>query len=161
MDYFRPSMQTNLSLCQYNVQAFTRAEIDAIEEYDDRVTLTGHFDPETLLEGNADPAGALRERAEELTRWHEALVRLLTDSRLEPPAAPDPYTTPAGPAPQYDPYSPAVSRFLRAAAADYHRHRQGFEYAVTVWALGLQAPVSYPPESRHIDLDNRALKLWN
>ncbi|MEU1134764.1 hypothetical protein ABZ383_33745 [Streptomyces sp. NPDC005900] len=162
MRIFRDSMQNNLSLCQYNVRPFTHAELDALEEYDDKLTLLAHFDLETLLEQTTDPAAAMRERAEELTRWHQAFTDLLVDPRLRNMNYDDSATsirlTPT--ADSDSPYSPAVRRFLKAAAADYHRHRHGFEYAVTVWALQLQVPESYPPESRHLDLDRRALKLW-
>ncbi|MFE1408664.1 hypothetical protein ACFW5D_34805 [Streptomyces sp. NPDC058770] len=44
---------------------------------------------------------------------------------------------------------------------EYHRHRHGFEYAVAVWALGLQAPDGHPPETRHIDLNRKVLRLWD
>ncbi|MDP9607892.1 hypothetical protein JOF35_000169 [Streptomyces demainii] len=30
-----------------------------------------------------------------------------------------------------------------------------------MWALGLQAPDNYLPETRHVDLTNRSLKLWD
>lgn len=137
MRYFRESMQNTMSLCQYNVRAFTHPEIDALEEYDDQVTLPAYFDLETLLADTDDPMGAFRQRAEELTRWHNALARLLTDPRLKNTGDND-----------QEPYSPAARRFLKVAAGDYHRHRHGYGYAVTVWALGLQAPTNYPPETR-------------
>ncbi|MFD8822098.1 hypothetical protein ACFV1C_07040 [Streptomyces sp. NPDC059605] len=163
MRYFRESMQGNLSLCQYNVRPFTDTEIDALEEYDDKLALPPYFELENLLDGNTDPADAMRERAEELTRWHQALTELLADPRLRNVNYDDPATSIrlTSTEDSRSPYSPAVRRFLKAAAADYHRHRHGFEYAVTVWALGLKAPESYPPESRHLDLSNRALKLWD
>jgi hypothetical protein len=151
MRYFRESMQNTMGLCQYNVRPFTHPEIDAVEEYDDHVTLLAHFDLETLLADvdADDTADAFRRRAEELTRWHDALNRLLTDPRLKNTGDDE------------EPYSPAVRRFLKFAAGDYHRHRQGYEYAVTVWALGLQAPTGYPPETRHLNLANRELRLWD
>ncbi|MGS2592101.1 hypothetical protein [Streptomyces hebeiensis] len=34
-------------------------------------------------------------------------------------------------------------------------------YAATVWALGLQAPTSYPPETRSLHLASRKLRLWD
>ncbi|MET8822626.1 hypothetical protein [Streptomyces rochei] len=148
MRYFRESMQNNMSLCQYNVRPFTAAEIDAIEEYDDHVPAPAYFELETLLADTDDTASAFRQRAEELTRWHDALNRLLTDPRLKNFGDAE------------EPYSPAVRRFLKGAAGDYHRHRHGYEYAVTVWALGLQAPTSYPPETRSLNLANRELRLW-
>ncbi|MEU5498004.1 hypothetical protein [Streptomyces griseofuscus] len=152
MRYFRTSMQNTMGLCQYNVTPFTGPEIDAIEEYDDQVTLRAHFDLDTLLaDVDGDTEDAFRRRAEELTRWHDALARLLTDPRLKTPGGGD----------DQEPYSPAVRRFLKFAADDYHRHRQGYEYAVTVWALGLQAPTGYPPETRHLKLASRELRLWD
>jgi hypothetical protein len=149
MRYFRKSMQNTMSLCQYNVRAFTHPEIDAIEEYDDHVPLPAYFELEALLADTDDTAGAFRQRAEELTRWHDALNRLLTDPRLKNTGD------------DQEPYSPAVRRFLKGAAGDYHRHRHGYEYAVTVWALELQAPTGYPPETRHLNLPNRELRLWD
>nr|CAI60004.1 putative recombination protein [Streptomyces tenjimariensis] len=149
MRYFRESMQNTMSLCQYNVRAFTAPEIDAIEEYDDQVPFPAYFELETLLADTDDTAGAFRQRAEELTRWHDALNRLLTDTRLKNTCDDE------------EPYSPAVRRFLKGAAGDYHRHRHGYEYAVTVWALGLQAPTGYPPETRSLNLANRELRLWD
>ncbi|MFD9721090.1 hypothetical protein [Streptomyces sp. NPDC059076] len=160
MRYFRESMQNNMSLCQYNVRAFTNTEIDALEEYDDKLPLREPFEPNALLKGGTDPVSTMREHAKALAHWHKALQDLLTDARLEPPAYHNPYTTSAGPPPEYDPYSPAVTRFLRSAAEDYHSYRHGFEYAVTVWALGLQAPGGYPAETRHLDLRKKRLKLW-
>lgn len=161
--YFRKSMQNNMGLCQYNVRPFTHPEVDAIEEYDDQVTLLAHFDLETLLDGTDDIAGAFRRRAEELTCWHRAFTVLLVDPRLRNVNYDDPetssrltWTEDSG-----SPYSPAVRRFLKGAAGDYHRHRHGYEYAVTVWALGLQVPDGYPPETRHLNLSHRELRLWD
>ncbi|MGV9895812.1 hypothetical protein [Streptomyces tendae] len=149
MRYFRESMQNTMSICQYNVRPLTHPEIDAIEEYDDQVPFPAYFELEALLADTDDIAGAFRRRAEELTRWHDALTRLLTDPRLKNTSDDE------------EPYSPAVRRFLKGAAGDYHRHRHGFEYAVTVWALGLQAPTGYPPETRSLHLANRELRLWD
>ncbi|MEU3656504.1 hypothetical protein AB0E67_27585 [Streptomyces sp. NPDC032161] len=149
MRYFRESMQGTMSLCQYNVRPFTHAEVDAIEEYDDWVLHPAYFELETLLADTDDTAGAFRQRAEGLTRWHGALNRLLTDPRLKNTGD------------DQEPYSPAVRRFLKGTVGDYHRHRHGYEYAVTVWALGLHAPTSYPPETHGLNLNHRELRLWD
>lgn len=154
--------ETTLGLASYHTAGFTEGEVEAIHEYIAQVTLRAYFDLEELLEGSGDDglAVALRRRAEELTTWHAALTALLADPRLENQRRrKDAY------GPRYDergegPYCQAVARFLRAAAADYHRHRHGFEYAVTMWALGLQVPDSYPPESQHLDLDHKTFNLW-
>ena len=153
-------LSATLSLCTYHTAGFTQGELDAIDDYQQQLTLRGHFDLEELLEGGQSMEAALRRRAEDLTRWHTALTELMTDPRLENQRRRE---NPSGP--PYDkngkgPYCAAVARYLGFAAEDYHRHRQGYEYAVTVWALGLQAQDSYPPESRHLDLDKRSLKLW-
>lgn len=163
MRYFRESMQNNMGLCQYNVRPFTDPEVDAIEEYDDRVPLLGHFDLETLLDGTDDIEGAFRQRAGGLTRRHQALTELLVDPRLRNVNYDDPETSirVTFTEDSSSPYSPAVRRFLKSAAADYHRHRHGYEYAVTAWALGLQAPTGYPPETRHLNLTHRELRLWD
>lgn len=149
-----------LGLCEYHTGGFTEGELEAIDEYREKVTLRAYFDLEELLEGGDDLAVALRGRAEELTRWHDALTTLMADPRLENEQR---RKNPSGP--RYDergkgPYCRAVARYLGFAAADYHQHRSGFEYAVTVWALQLQVPTTYPPESRHLDLNAKALKLW-
>ncbi|MFH8410687.1 hypothetical protein ACH4FX_38840 [Streptomyces sp. NPDC018019] len=144
-------------LCAYQTAGFTQTELAAIEEYDAKLTLPPYFDLREMLDGTDDLERALHRRAEELTRWHAALTALMADPRLD-----NERRRRGGP--RYDehgegPYCQAVARYLRIAAEDYHRHR--FEYAVTVWALGLQVPDSYPPDSRHADLDNRSLKLWD
>ncbi|MEU3903339.1 hypothetical protein AB0F20_05920 [Streptomyces goshikiensis] len=104
------------------------------------------FELESFLAASKGTAtSAFHKRAEQLLAWHQALTQLLADPRLR------------GFAPSGQ-YSPAVGRYLQILARDYHRHRSGFEYAVTAWALGLQAPDSYPPESRQIDLRSGTLR---
>ncbi|OIJ87133.1 hypothetical protein [Streptomyces colonosanans] len=93
MRYFRESMQNTMTLCRYNVRAFTHPEIDAIEEYDDQVPLPAYFELETLLVDTDDTAGAFRQRAEELTRWHQARTKLLADPRLRNVNYDDPETS--------------------------------------------------------------------
>jgi hypothetical protein len=163
MRYFRKSLQSTLALCQYNVIPFTGPEIDAIEEYDAQIHLSAYFELETLTTISDDAASAFRRRAEELTRWHQTLTKLLTDPRLRNVNYDDPETSTQVTSTEdsRSPYSPAVRRYLKGAAGDYHRHRHGYEYAVTVWALGLHAPTNYPPETRHLDLARRELKLWD
>ncbi|MFF3727730.1 hypothetical protein ACFYYM_35785 [Streptomyces erythrochromogenes] len=130
-----------------NVRVFTHPEIDALEEYDDQVPLPAYFDLETLLGDTDDPAGAFRQRAEELTRWHDALARLLTDPRLK-------NTGNDG----QEPYSPAPRCFLKGAAGDYHRHRHG--YAVTVWALGLPDVSPHrPPRPHHFPMHRASRRI--
>ncbi|MFF9003621.1 hypothetical protein ACF1GW_38650 [Streptomyces achromogenes] len=166
-DHYRPSLANTLSLCQYNTRAFTRTELGAIYEYDDKLAPLGmapYFELETLLDPmapDADPAGAMRQRARKLAAWHKILTELLQDPRLKSARYVDSSTTITSTEDSRSPYSPAVRRFIRGAAADYHRHRQGFEHAVTVWALGLAAPGSYPPATRHVDLNNKALEVWD
>ncbi|MFH8534956.1 hypothetical protein ACH4GE_42080 [Streptomyces tendae] len=149
MRCFRESMQNTMGICQYNVRPFTHPEIDAIEEYDDQVPVPAYSELETLLADTDGTAGAFRQRAEEVTRWYDALTRLLTGLRLKKTGDDE------------EPYSPAVRRFPKDAVGDYHRHRHGYEYAVTVWALGLQAPTGYPTETRTPNLANRELRLWD
>ncbi|MFD7661345.1 hypothetical protein [Streptomyces sp. NPDC059788] len=149
-------------LCEYHTAGFTDGELEALKEYDEQRTLKGYFDLEELLEKTGAEIGeALRIRAGELARWHNGLLRLMADPRIENQRRRE---NPLGP--HYDehgkgPYGGAVARFLVFSTQDYHRHRHGYEYAVTVWALGLQAPDSYPPDTRGLDLDNRTLKLWD
>ncbi|MFE3601340.1 hypothetical protein [Streptomyces sp. NPDC059142] len=154
------NLNATLDLCTYQTAGFTQGELDAIEEYCERLTLRGYFDLEELLEESSEPAAALRGRAEELTRWHDALTGLMADPRLENARRRENASGPPYDKNGKGPYCAAVARFFGFAAEDYHRHRQGYEYAVTVWALGLQAPASYPPESRYVDLNNKTLKLW-
>lgn len=153
--HFRESMESTLDLCQYNVRAFTDPELDALEEYDEKVVLKPFFDLERLLEEEPDAAAAFRRRAEELTDWHNALLALLADPRLIPVYGP--HERRAG---LPEDYTPAVARYLSWAADGYHQHRQGFEYDVTLWALGLRAPGVYPPQSCRLDLKGKVLKQW-
>ncbi|WP_202239912.1 hypothetical protein [Actinacidiphila reveromycinica] len=153
-----------MSVCTYHTAGFTDGELDALEEYHERhdqLGLQAYFDPEEERLADADDlAGFFRERADKLTRWHHELTALFADPRLENERRRD---NPYGP--RYDergegPYCAAVARFLNMATEDYHRHRRSFEYAVTVWALGRTAPDTYPPDSRSLDLEDRALQLW-
>lgn len=149
-----------LGLCVYQTAGFTEGELEVIEEYQRQLTLQPYFDLEELdVAGSL--AAALRGRAQELVRWHDALTHLMADPRLENERRRENRF-----APRYDehgigPYCAAVARFLGFAAEDYHRHRHGFEYTVTVWALGVTVPDTYPAESRSLDLHNRVLKLWD
>ncbi|GGZ28363.1 hypothetical protein GCM10010387_22260 [Streptomyces inusitatus] len=148
-------------LCEYHTSGFTDGELEALKEYDERCTLKGRFDLEELLhETGLEADEALRLRAGELARWHDDLLRLMADPRIENERRRENAF-----GPPYDdhgtgPYGGAVARFLAFSAEDYHRHRRGYEHAVTVWALGLQALDSYPPDTCGLDLDNRVLKLW-
>ncbi|WP_369380407.1 hypothetical protein [Streptomyces sp. cg36] len=56
-------------------------------------------------------------------------------------------------------YSTAAARCLKAQAAEYHEHRTGFEYAVTVAALGVDNTVmgNYPSPTRSLDLAMHSL----
>ncbi|MFK0142641.1 hypothetical protein [Streptomyces murinus] len=147
-------------LCEYHTAGFTDGELEVLREYDERRTLEGYFEVEELLEETGAEIGeALRIRAGELARWHDDLLRLMADPRIENQRRRENSS-----GPRYDdhgkgPYAGAVARFLAFSAEDYHRHRHGYEYAVTVWALGLQAPGNYPPDSRDLDLTNRILTL--
>lgn len=160
---FRESLQNIMSLCQYNVRPFTQPEVEAIEEYDDQVSLAGYFELAPLLDGANNVADAFRCRAEELAGWYQALTALLVDPRLRNAHYDDPEASVrvTSTADSRSPYSPAVRRFLRDAAGCYHRHRHGYEYAVTVWALGLRLPAGYVPETRNLDLLARELTLWD
>ncbi|MFK0142622.1 hypothetical protein [Streptomyces murinus] len=150
------------SLCAYHTAGFTDGEVEALKEHDELRTLKAYFDLKELLEEiGAEIGEALRIRAAELAPWHDDLLRLMADPRIENQRRRE---NPLEP--RYDergkgPYGGAVARFLALSAEDYHRHRHGFEYAVTVWTLGLQAPGSYPPDSRSLGLANRILKLCN
>lgn len=152
---------SSLSLSTYKTAGFTDGELEAIHEYRERRTLRAYFDLEELLEETGDDlATALHSRAGELTRWYEDLTALMADPRLENARRRETN------GPRYDergkgPYCGAVARWLGFAAEDYHRHRQGFEHAVTVWALNEQVSGTYPPNSRSVDHINRTLKLWD
>jgi hypothetical protein len=56
-------------------------------------------------------------------------------------------------------YGTAARRCLEAKADEYHRTRQAFERAVTVWALGLAdgGLDGYPPITRGVDFAMQAL----
>ncbi|MFI5987646.1 hypothetical protein ACIBEA_43160 [Streptomyces sp. NPDC051555] len=169
LDYSRRERMpwtSDMALATYQTAGFTPTELDAIDEYREQIEHLGlrpYFDLDELLaeSGSAEVREtALHQRAEKLNRWHGLLATLLTDPRLENErrrGTPGPSFDPRG----EGPYCAAVAYCLRTAAEDYHRHRQGFEYAVTVRALGEQVSDGYPAESRHLDLRARSLKLWS
>ncbi|MFJ6659689.1 hypothetical protein ACIQNG_25550 [Streptomyces sp. NPDC091377] len=153
-----------LDLCAYHTSGYTEDEAEALLTYYEASHLPGYFDLADLLAAHPGlgTAGALRRRAGELHAWHQALRTLMADPRLEntrrrTAACPD------GPPPDptHSPYAQAVANCLTSLVGNYHRHRHGFEYAVTAWALGLRTPDAYPPDTRHPDLDAKSLKLWD
>jgi hypothetical protein len=57
-------------------------------------------------------------------------------------------------------YSTAATRYVRAAAEEYHRTRQNFEHVTTAWSLALLAggaDADYPPATRSVNLSMQTL----
>ncbi|MCZ0983917.1 hypothetical protein O1L60_44950 [Streptomyces diastatochromogenes] len=155
------ALDGTLALCQYHTNGFAHHELEAIAEYRRQVSLRPYFDLEELLQGATDLDTALRGRAEELARWHEALTDLMNDPRLENERRRTRLSGPPFDEHGKGPYPAAVARYLSFAAEDYHNHRAGYEYAITVRALArLHAAVTYPPETRRVDFNNKALSRW-
>ncbi|MFC8723742.1 hypothetical protein [Streptomyces bacillaris] len=150
-----------LRLETYGTNGFTADEIDAIKEYDARLTLAGHFDLEELLADNPglEVEDALRKRVGELEAWRVELEALMADPRLENRRR---RTSVCPDGPPFDtrgmgPYARAVGSYLESAARGYHRHCRGLEYTVTVRALGLQPPAVAYPLTTCLDPSGRCL----
>jgi hypothetical protein len=144
----------NLSHFEFDTDPFTGAELAAITAY--RKTISGirdmveGTDPQELIRLGAglEAPGArhlLTHLANGLNTWYlaldTALAELLTCTAES--------TT----------YSVAVKRFLGAESGAYHQARHEFEYAVTVFVLGLRTgPTgSYPPLTVALNLPMQSL----
>ncbi|MFI7278528.1 hypothetical protein [Streptomyces sp. NPDC049879] len=137
-----------VQLCQYHAPPLTTPELAAIADYHRAVPhCLVHTPLESLDDGPADAAQALRRHATFTRWWHDALERLLADPRLANPDRDSP-----------KPYSPAAHVFIDLAVATYHRERRHREHAVTTWVLRhMQAPADYPEDTRGWTPHTRAL----
>lgn len=145
------------------IDGFTKAEQQASATYAESVHNSGlhacfdAFDADHLRWhdrelGNLVPTKTMvREHAEMLTTWHEALDTLLGDMLT--------CTT------ETTSYSRAAREFIQAAADDYHQTRATFEHAVTLWALDLTTmshgpaghPAPYPEPTRAVNFLTQSL----
>ncbi|MEU1221352.1 hypothetical protein [Streptomyces microflavus] len=142
----------NLSHFEYDTDPFTQAELQAIMAYRAEVdgipdTLDG-LTAEELKQGSALLTRTLlTECAGCLNHWYLALDTALADLLT--------CTT------EVTRYSTAAARFLRAESTAYHRTRQRFEYATTVFLLDLDtrpAEGNYPRETNTLNLAMQSLE---
>ena len=141
---------------EHDTDPFTPGERHGINRFEAAVETSGirdcfdQFDADSIRHhaaefGELGARSLLREYAAYLKQWHLALDGLLGDMLT--------CTS------EYSRYSTAAARYLRDKASDYHRTRQDFEYAVTVWTLDLDpSPCGdYPPATRGLDLGMQEL----
>lgn len=141
---------------EFETEPFTEAERTGLARFEAAVYESGlrdcfdQFDAQSIRH-HADEFGELavrsllKEFAGYLQQWHLALDGLLGDMLT--------CTS------EYSRYSIAAGRYLEAKATQYHRTRQDFEYAVTVWMLGLTpgALGDYPMATNGLDLGMQEL----
>lgn len=147
----------DLELYEQDTEAFTPAETRAIFDFEATVRGSGLYDcfdsftiehlrwHETEF-GQDATRDMLREHAHMLNTWYLAIDRLLGDILT--------CTS------QVTRYSLAATRYIQAAARDYHQTRQNFEHATTVWSLALLtggADADYPPPTRAVNLPMQTL----
>jgi hypothetical protein len=141
---------------EYDTDPFTPAERHGIDRFETAVETSGirdcfdGFDADSIRDhatefGELGARSLLREYAGYLKEWYLAVDGLIGDMLT--------CTS------EYSRYSTAAARYLRDKAADYHRTRQDFEYAVTVWTLGLDpSPLGdYPLPTRELSLGMQGL----
>jgi hypothetical protein len=87
----------------------------------------------------------LKEHAGLLQEWFYLVDRLLSDALLCSTESTS--------------YGRAASEYISVQVDAFHRARQGFEYAVTAWTLGLDTtPLgNYPPPTRGLSLPMQSL----
>lgn len=141
---------------EYDTDPFTPGERSGIARFEQAVETSGirdcfdQFDADAIRHhageyGEPAARDLLREFARYLNDWYLAVDGLIGDMLTCTSEA------------TY--YSTAAARYLRAKTAEYHQTRQDFEYAVTVWTLGLDpAPLgNYPSATRNLSLGMQAL----
>jgi hypothetical protein len=144
-----------LSHYQIGADPFTEAELTAIAEYRDAINGirdmvegTQPRDLKSSLGAGLEAPGArhlLTHLANGLNTWYLALDTALADLLT--------CTT------ESTTYSVAAKRFLGSESGAYHQARQEFEYAVTVFALGLPTGPTgnYPPLTVALNLPMQSL----
>jgi hypothetical protein len=141
---------------EYDTAPFTPGETQGISRFEAAVYETAihdcfdQFDADSIRDHTAEfgelaARSFLKELAGYLNQWHLAVDGLIGDLLT--------CTS------EYSRYSTAAARYLKDKAEEYHHVRQDFEYAVTVWTLGLDpAPMgNYAPATRGLDLGMQAL----
>ncbi|MGY4936029.1 hypothetical protein ACWD7T_34060 [Streptomyces sp. 900116325] len=148
---------SDLDIYEHETEAFTPAETRAIFDYEAAIHGSGlhdcfdSFTIESLRShetefGESETRSLLREHAGMLNTWYLAIDALLGDI----------LTCTA----EVTRYSTAASRYIQAAAADYHHTRQDFEHATTIWSLALLtggAEADYPPPTRAVNYPMQTL----
>lgn len=139
-------------------ETFTSAEIEAIGYFTANVHDSGlrdcfsavldidHLSWHESEYGTELTRSMLREHAGMLNAWYLALDGLMGDILT--------CTT------EFTRYSPAATRYVKAAADDYHQARQSFEHVTTLWALALNTGdpnATYPPATRSVNFMLHAL----
>ncbi|MBM9507981.1 hypothetical protein [Actinacidiphila acididurans] len=147
----------DIGTCEFETTPLTTGELVAIHVYEaavagsgirdcfDSFTVESARDHETEF-GQGATRVMLREYARYLHTWYLALDALLGDG----------LTCTA----QATRYSTAMTRYITAAADDYHGTRQDFEHTVTTWTLALLASgpdADYPPPTRTLNLPMQTL----
>ena len=148
---------TDLDTPERDTDVFTSGEKAAVSDFEAAVHVSGLHDCFSAFDvghirwhegefGRDATRTMLREHAQMLNTWYLALDRLLGDILT--------CTS------DVTRYSGAARRYVADAADLYHRTRQDFEYAATVWSLtlsteGLEA--SYPPPTRSVNYPMQTL----
>lgn len=147
----------DLEVYEHDTDALTSGETRAIFEYEVAVQNSGlrccfdtfiveHVRWHEMEFGLEVTRDMLREHAGMLNTWYLALDQLLGDILT--------CTS------EVTRYSTAAARYIKAAADDYHRVRQNFEYVVTTWSLALLADgvdADYPPPTRTVNYPMQTL----
>jgi hypothetical protein len=140
---------------EFQTAPFTDAERCGIARFEAAVyaglrDCFDQFDADSIRDhvtefGELAARSLLKEFADYLQQWHLALDGLICDMLT--------CTS------ESNGYSTAAARYVREKAGEYHRTRQDFEYAVTVWTLGRNPGVlgDYPPATRGLDLGMQEL----
>jgi hypothetical protein len=148
---------TDLDVYEHGTEAFTPGETRAIFEFESAIHNSGLrdcFDSFTIDHvrwhetefGEDTTRSMLREHAGMLNTWYLAVDRLMGDILT--------CTS------EVTRYSVAATRYVEAAADEYHRTRQNFEHVTTVWSLALLtggADADYPLATRAVNYPMQTL----
>ncbi|MGW9031564.1 hypothetical protein ACWGQ5_47645 [Streptomyces sp. NPDC055722] len=147
------------TLSQFEVQTdpFTAAELAAISAYREVVNSIENrvegIQPQNLIQlGPGDQTAVrylLARMADFMNTWYLALDQALADLPTRTAESTK--------------YSKAAERFLKLESARYHKTRQDFEYAVTVFLLGRHnGPTGdYPPVTFTVNLATQRLQGYS
>lgn len=144
-------MSVDLEVYEHDTKSFTSGERKAVLAFQEAIHDSGLrdcFDSFTIEHvrwhetefGPGMTRDMLREHAKMLNAWYLEVDRLLGDLLTCTSEATR--------------YSTAAQRYVAAAADEYHRTRQGFEYTVTAWTLALPVDTvnsEYPPPTHAVN----------